>query len=251
MSRRWLLSAFTLVTAALLGCGSNGAAPDVESPTATVQQRFSDSLDFTLISTNGGAVSFADLRGVMPVSLFFYDTATCEDCEERLSDFQAAYPRFRDVGFELLAISTDPPEKARSTAEALGLEFPVLTDVDEMVSNRWGVLREGPSGESRPALVLLDGAGNEIARQQTALASDLPGVDELLQTMQRAIDSSLAGATPTPGTNNSQAGEPGLVSLGFGATDFLLPDAINGEQVSLSETIQDRAVVLVFYRAFW
>lgn len=55
--------------------------------------------------------------------------------------------------------------------------------------------------------------------------------------------------TPTPAAE-VQDFDTGR-SLNPGVTDFHLPDAISGGEVSLSETLESQHVVLVFYSAFW
>ncbi len=204
---------------------------------------------FSLLSTNGGVVNFKDLRGTVPVGVFFYGGADCVGCEERLQQLQANYERFKQVGAELIAISTDLPEVTRATVEKLEIEFPVLTDVDGSVSGRWGVFNKTGTGHAAPSIFLFGPSGDVVATQVSVSANELPAVDEMLQTIQRALESGTAQATATP-----RAAEPGAADgalLGPGVTDFRMPDAIGGGEVSLSETLRDRNVVLVFYRAFW
>ena len=64
-----------------------------------------------------------------------------------------------------------------------------------------------------------------------------------------STDGQAAMLTPAP-TPPGQAVGIDLV-LSPGVTDFRLPDAISGGEVSLSETLETKHVVLVFYRAYW
>jgi hypothetical protein len=58
--------------------------------------------------------------------------------------------------------------------------------------------------------------------------------------------------TSTPVAHAGEAGDANSDSaLSPGVTDFRLPDAISGGDVSLSETLETQHVVLIFYRAFW
>ncbi len=255
--RRWLVTVLVVLTAAIIGCGSGDDAISLEEgesdsggtqPTASA----TDATSFSLLSTNGGVVNFSDLRGTVPVSVFFYGGARCEGCEDRLRLLQDSYERFKEAGAELIAISTDLPEKTRSTVEEIGVEFPVLSDVDGSVSDSWGVFNILSNGHAAPSLVLFSSSGDEIARQVASTASELPGIDEMLQTIQRSAESGTAQSTATPRSGRSGlSSASGQVSLGPGVTDFRLPDAIGDGEVSLSETLRERNVVLVFYRAFW
>ncbi len=240
----------------VIGCGSSpdsGSDRDSSGP-ASVDQAATESAsstpDFSLLSTNGGVVSFGDLRGVVPVGLFFYGGADCDGCEDRLRLLQDSYHRFQQLGAELIAVSTDAPEKTRMTVDRAEIEFPVLSDVDGTVSQSWGVFNVLSNGHAAPAIVLFGPSGNEIARRVSTSADQLPDIEEMLQTFQRSLESATTDPTPTPSAD-SAGGPAAPVLLGPGVTDFRLPDAINGGEVSLSETIRERNVVLVFYRAFW
>jgi hypothetical protein len=57
--------------------------------------------------------------------------------------------------------------------------------------------------------------------------------------------------TPTPTERADVQAVDIHPTLSPGVTDFRLPDAISGDKVSLSETLETKHVVLVFYRAFW
>ena len=196
-------------------------------------------------------VNFDDLRGTVPVAVFFYGGANCTGCEVRLRTLQFNYGRFRALGAEVIAISTDRPEQARVTVDSLEIEFPVLSDADGEVSERWSVLNLLGNGHAAPAMFVFGPSGEEIARQTAASATALPGVDETLQVIQRSLESGTAAATATPPSSSSSPNISDAVSLGPGVTDFTLPDAIHEVDLTLSEELRENNVVLVFYRAFW
>ncbi len=233
-------------------------SPTPANTTDTIENAGEESSEFSLLSTNGGVVNFDDIRGTVPVGLFFYGGADCVACEDRLRTMQEHYSRFKQIGAELIAISTDLPEKTRMTVDSIGVEFPVLSDVNGSVSESWGIFNLSGNGHAAPALFVFGPSGDELGRQIGFSASDLPGLEEMLQTIQRSLDTGTAEPTPTPAPATPQAATPtpedpiiATLSLGPGVTDFRLPDAIGGGEVSLSETLGDSNVVLVFYRAFW
>lgn len=270
MKRNWVAIGLAIFAAAIIGCSSTvvrererpepGSEPTLEAtpgnqqPASSINDSDDRSKDFSLLSTNGGVVSFGDLRGTLPVAVFFYGGAGCDGCEDRLRLMQQHYSRFKQIGAELIAVSTDLPDKTRSIVDAIGAEFPVLSDVDGSVSEDWGVFNVLSNGHAAPAIFIFSPSGDEIARQISNSAVELPGIDEMLQTIRLSLDSGTAQPTATP--QPAKSGAPGiadttLVSLGAGVTDFRLPDAIGGGEVSLGETLRDKNVVLVFYRAFW
>lgn len=248
---RWIVVAFALVSTLAFACGSDDVAPAAEVQPRATTPVFTDELNFSLLSTNGGAVNFADLRGSVPVGLFFYGGPQCDGCNDYLLAMQVSYRQFKDLGAELIAITTDPPADARTNAETLGLEFAVLTDVEGTVAARWDVMNPSEPDHASPAIVLFDSTGSEIARQTGITATQLPSVEELLRTTRESVESGTALPTPTLTPNRPTGSSGASEMLGPGVTDFLLPDAIGGGNVSLSETLGEKNVVLVFYRAFW
>lgn len=63
---------------------------------------------------------------------------------------------------KIVAISADPPEASAKMKGELGLGFPLLSDEDEQVIKRYGLLHsDGYEDEdiSRPANLVLDGQG--------------------------------------------------------------------------------------------
>lgn len=66
---------------------------------------------------------------------------------------------------KIVAVSVDPKEASAKMKSELGLGFPLLSDEDEQVSKRYGLLDTSQSngqdstGISRPATLLVDGQG--------------------------------------------------------------------------------------------
>jgi peroxiredoxin len=134
-----------------------------------------------LLSTNGNLVNFGDLRGTVPVGLFFYGGDDCTGCDARLSEMQDSYRRFRQAGAEQLTVSTDPPEQTRSTVERLGIESPVLSAVNGSVSAKWGLFNLLGNGHATPSLFVFDPVVEQLASQIGMSIAELPSIDEVLQ----------------------------------------------------------------------
>lgn len=63
---------------------------------------------------------------------------------------------------KILGISVDPPEDSARLKQELRLTFPLLSDKDELVIRRYGLVHAGGAGStdiSRPAVLLLDESG--------------------------------------------------------------------------------------------
>jgi peroxiredoxin len=85
--------------------------------------------DFTLKTLDGGEVSLSDYFGKKVVMLEFWAT-WCNICVAEIPNIVKNYDKFKDQGFEILAItlqSGDDAEIGRVVKE-LGIEYPVLID---------------------------------------------------------------------------------------------------------------------------
>lgn len=63
---------------------------------------------------------------------------------------------------KIVAISADPPDASAKMKGEHKLTFPLLSDEDEQVVKRYGLLHAGGMGDqdiARPATLLLDGQG--------------------------------------------------------------------------------------------
>ena len=75
------------------------------------------------------------------------------------------------AGAEVIAVSVDTIEESERLASALGLEFPLLSDVEREAITAWGVVHEGgkPGGGAiaRPAIFLVEPDGTISWRSVT------------------------------------------------------------------------------------
>lgn len=123
--------------------------------------------EFNLETPQGEKMNLSDLRG-RPVLINLW-TSWCPPCRSEMPALNRVYREYREQGFEILAVNStwqDKQEDAISFAEELGLEFPILLDLDGKVSQlyqlrslpttffigRDGVIREvvigGPMSEA-------------------------------------------------------------------------------------------------------
>lgn len=94
---------------------------------------------FTLPDQNGQKVKLTDLKG-RRVFVFFYPKALTSGCTTQsvgLSEIAA------DVGdTAIIGISPDEPERQKAFDDEHGLGFPLLSDADHDVAERYGVWGE-------------------------------------------------------------------------------------------------------------
>ncbi|XZF13227.1 thioredoxin-dependent thiol peroxidase [Chitinophagaceae bacterium MMS25-I14] len=94
--------------------------------------------DFTLNDQNGQSVSLHDFKG-KKVVLYFYpkdDTPTCTAQACNLRDNIAV---LKNKGIIVLGVSIDPEKKHKKFEQKYSLPFPLLTDPDKMLVEKYGV----------------------------------------------------------------------------------------------------------------
>lgn len=130
--------------------------------------------DFELDSLTGESVRLADLVGKRVILLDFWATY-CDPCLTAMPHLQTLYERYNQQGFVVLGISIDGPESianVRSTVARLGVEFPVLLDVDSRV-----VAQYNPR-TSAPFSVLIGRDGRILVQQEGFTTGNEQALDE-------------------------------------------------------------------------
>jgi peroxiredoxin len=74
-----------------------------------------------------------------PTVLIFYRGGWCPYCNAHLRDLQGSEPALRAMGYQILAISADPPEKLRQTMTDDSLTYTLLSDASLQVAARFGL----------------------------------------------------------------------------------------------------------------
>ncbi|NJL42337.1 MAG: peroxiredoxin [Pseudanabaena sp. SU_2_4] len=94
--------------------------------------------DFTLPSDRGD-ITLSCYQGKTNVLLAFYPGDFTPVCTSEMQCFADDWTKFRELGAEILGVSTDPIEKHIEFSKKLGLEFPLLSDRNKEVSQLYGV----------------------------------------------------------------------------------------------------------------
>jgi peroxiredoxin Q/BCP len=97
--------------------------------------------DFTLEDQDGHKVRLSSFAG-KPVVLFFYPRADTPGCTIEACGFRDQFKTIEKTGAVVLGISRDTVKAQKKFAEKYGLNYPLLADVDEKISNYFGVLKE-------------------------------------------------------------------------------------------------------------
>jgi peroxiredoxin len=118
-----------LVAGAVAACGTGASA----APQST----------FVLL--DGSRQTTQDLRG--KVALVNFWATSCTTCVAEMPEIVATYDKFKDRGFETLAVamSYDPPSYVVNFTETRKLPFKVAIDNTGEVARAWGDVKLTPS----------------------------------------------------------------------------------------------------------
>lgn len=95
--------------------------------------------DFTLMSQSGQPVGLHDFIGKKPVVLYFYPRDFSIGCTKEACAFRDSFEAFKDLGAEVIGVSTATPEKHKEFSSAYNLPFILLADEGARVRKLYGV----------------------------------------------------------------------------------------------------------------
>ena len=97
---------------------------------------------FTLTDATGKQVSSDQILNGGPTVISFYRGGWCPFCNLELQALQKVLPEIKANNATLLAISPELPNNSLTTQEKYELEFPVLSDPDNRVAKKFGLVFE-------------------------------------------------------------------------------------------------------------
>jgi thioredoxin-dependent peroxiredoxin len=113
---------------------------DEQAPSAKRKVRVGDPApDFALPCQTGMPLHLGDLLGQTNIVLYFYPRDNTTVCTDEACAFRDSYKTFKDAGTEVIGISPDPVESHQQFAAKHQLPFPLLSDVEGSIRERYGV----------------------------------------------------------------------------------------------------------------
>jgi peroxiredoxin Q/BCP len=97
--------------------------------------------DFNLSASTGENVSLKSLKGGKVV-LFFYPKDDTPGCTKEACGFRDFLEQFKKKGAVIYGISNDPLNSHQKFIKKYSLTFPLLSDEDHAVSEKYGVYKE-------------------------------------------------------------------------------------------------------------
>jgi thioredoxin-dependent peroxiredoxin len=95
--------------------------------------------DFRLSTIDGSYVSLTDFLGKKNVVVYFYPKDFTQGCTAEACSFRDSYEAFKDLGAEVIGISSDSQESHRDFAQRHRLPFILLSDEAGSVRKAYGV----------------------------------------------------------------------------------------------------------------
>lgn len=96
---------------------------------------------FTLEADSGGKISLKDLSG-KTVVLYFYPKDSTPGCTQEACDFRDNLSRLKRKKVEVLGVSKDSVSSHEKFRDKQGLNFPLLSDPEGKVCEKYGVWKE-------------------------------------------------------------------------------------------------------------
>lgn len=98
--------------------------------------------DFSLSDADGEEYTLSSYRGESPVVIYFYPKAGTPGCTDQACGIRDEYQKFEENNIVVLGISVDTPEAIEEFENKYGLNFPLLSDQEKVVSKKYDVLND-------------------------------------------------------------------------------------------------------------
>lgn len=95
--------------------------------------------DFTLKSGSGQTVSLSDFKGKKSVVVFFYPKDETSVCTKEACAFRDQFQVFKDLGAEVIGVSSDSEASHKGFAEHHKLPYTLLSDEGGKLRKTYGV----------------------------------------------------------------------------------------------------------------
>ena len=95
--------------------------------------------EFELPDASGKRVRLSEFRGKKSVVLYFYPKDDTPGCTKEACSFRDQYEAFKDVGAEVIGVSSDSEDSHQKFATKYKLPFTLVADTGGGVRKRYGV----------------------------------------------------------------------------------------------------------------
>jgi peroxiredoxin Q/BCP len=145
-------------------------------------------VDFELPDENGTPRRLTDLLKSGPVVLFFYPGAMTYGCTRESCHFRDLRGEFEAARGQPIGISADPVDKQKKFSDMHSFGYPLLSDLDGLVAEHYGVHRRiAALGNRRMTFVIdTDLRVLEVVQSEVSFASHADKALEVLRARAAA-----------------------------------------------------------------
>ncbi|MGD9093249.1 MAG: TlpA disulfide reductase family protein [Anaerolineales bacterium] len=140
-SKKWLLMSAVILLLSAGWIWSTRAAPGSDTSVGnSIPYVGFQAPDFRLQTTSGDMIALSDYHD-QPVLINIW-ASWCPPCRAEMPAMEQVYKEYQDQGFVVLAVNAtnqDNPSLALSFAEENNLTFPILLDMEGVVSRQYNV----------------------------------------------------------------------------------------------------------------
>jgi peroxiredoxin Q/BCP len=98
--------------------------------------------NFTAKDTNGNTFNSKDYLGKQPLVIYFYPKDNTPGCTTQACSFRDSYEDFKDLGAEVIGISSDTVTSHLKFKSKFNLPFILLSDNDKKIRKIFGVAKD-------------------------------------------------------------------------------------------------------------
>jgi|AntRauTorckE6833_2_1112554.scaffolds.fasta_scaffold00051_8 peroxiredoxin len=95
--------------------------------------------DVELKDIDGNTVNLRNTVSQKPTILIFYRGGWCPYCSRHLSELQQIEDELYDIGYQIIAISPDRPEKLKTTLQKVELDYTLMSDSPMTATKAFGL----------------------------------------------------------------------------------------------------------------
>jgi len=132
--------------------------------------------DFTMVGTDGKTYTLSELtKSGKAVVLAWFPRADTPGCTKECTSFKNDGAKMRDYQVVYFTASNDPLENNKRFAEKLGVDYPILSDPDSSVAQKYGVYN--PDRKAAQRWTFYIGADGKILAIDKMVKTDTHGAD--------------------------------------------------------------------------
>ncbi len=134
---------------------------------------------FELASTQDKILSIWDYKHKKNLVILFFRSSDCQSSREYLLELNAGYKDFTDSKTEIIAITSDSLENLKKLASELGIMFPMLSDKNGVVINKY-TYSDDSGKHPMPSIFITDQFGALYFQEITKDEKELLSIKEVL-----------------------------------------------------------------------